>query len=403
MMNWILFFLFIFFIDFYSYKSIKNINKSKILKYSYFMISLIVVFYFFLEYKIQPNSYNKSLSLGLLIAFYSPKFILVLFNLIEDIFRFLISVYNRLSKRSMVIKLPSRRKFISKLGVGLASIPFVSLNLGMVWGKNNIKVLNYTLFFDNLPSSFDGFKLTQISDLHAGNLDDLDDLERTVQLINSQNSDVIFFTGDLVNNEADELIPWITTLSKLSAKDGVYSILGNHDYGDYRSWPTDLEKKKNFAKLKKYQKKIGFDLILNDSRFIYKGGQKLAIVGVENWSNAFRKYADLSLATKKIKSTDFKILLSHDPTHWQKKILPGEDDYPLTLSGHTHGGQFGIEIPGYLKWSPVKWRYKYWAGIYKEKNKYLNVNRGLGTTAVPGRVGIWPEISVITLKSSNNV
>ena len=402
-MNWILFFIFIFFIFFYSYKSIKNINKSKILKYSYFITSLFVVFYFFLEYKIQPNGYSKSLSLGLLIAFYSPKFILVLFNLTEDVFRFLIAVYNRLRKRNMVIKLPSRRKFISKLGIGLASIPFVSLNLGMVWGKNNIKVLNYTLFFDNLPSSFDGFKLTQISDLHAGNLDNLDDLERTVKLINSQNSDVIFFTGDLVNNEADELIPWITTLSKLSAKDGVYSILGNHDYGDYRSWPTELEKKKNFAKLKKYQKKIGFDLILNDSRFIYKGGQKLAIVGVENWSNAFRKYADLSLATKKIKSSDFKILLSHDPTHWQEKILQGEDDYPLTLSGHTHGGQFGIEIPGYLKWSPVKWRYKYWAGIYKEKNKYLNVNRGLGTTAVPGRVGIWPEISVITLKSSNNV
>ena len=402
-MNWILFFIFIFFIDFYSYKSIKNITKSKILKYSYFIISIIIVFYFFLEYKIQPNVYNKSLSLGLLIAFYSPKFILVLFNLTEDVFRFLISVYNRLRKRNMVIKLPSRRKFISKLGIGLASIPFVSLNLGMVWGKNNIKVLNYTLFFDNLPSSFDGFKLTQISDLHAGNLDDLDNLERTVQLINSQKSDVIFFTGDLVNNEADELIPWINTLSKLSAKDGVYSILGNHDYGDYRSWATDLEKKKNFAKLKKYKKKIGFDLILNDSRFIYKGGQKLAIVGVENWSNAFRKYADLSLATKKIKSSDFKILLSHDPTHWQEKILLAEDDYPLTLSGHTHGGQFGIEIPGYLKWSPVKWRYKYWAGIYKEKNKYLNVNRGLGTTAVPGRVGIWPEISVITLKSSNNV
>ena len=402
-MNWILFFIFIFFIDFYSYKSIKNINNSKILKYSYFITSLFVVFYFFLEYKIQPNGYSKSLSLGLLIAFYSPKFILVLFNLTEDVFRILISVYNRLRKRNMVIKLPSRRKFISKLGIGLASIPFVSLNLGMVWGKNNIKVLNYTLFFDNLPSSFDGFKLTQISDLHAGNLDNLDDLERAVKLINSQNSDVIFFTGDLVNNEADELIPWITTLSKLSAKDGVYSILGNHDYGDYRSWPTELEKKKNFAKLKKYQKKIGFDLILNDSRFIYKGGQKLAIVGVENWSNAFRKYADLSLATKKIKSSDFKILLSHDPTHWQEKILQGEDDYPLTLSGHTHGGQFGIEIPGYLKWSPVKWRYKYWAGIYKEKNKYLNVNRGLGTTAVPGRVGIWPEISVITLKSSNNV
>ena len=403
-MSWILFFLFIIFIDYYSYQLIRNIINNKITKYSYFIISFLVVSYFFYDYKFQINNYNKSLSLGILIAFFSPKLILVLVNFFEDIVRFIIAISNWSFNKGGKIKISSRRKFISKLGLGLASIPFFSLNFGMIWGKNNIKVLNYTLLFDDLPSSFHGYKLTQISDLHSGNLDSLDQLESAVELINSQNSDLILFTGDLVNNEADELTPWMTTLSKLRAKDGLYSILGNHDYGDYRSWPSENEKKDNFNKIKQSQQQIGFDLILNDSRYIYRGDQKLALIGVENWGNGlFRKRGDLSKAVKNIKLDDFKILLSHDPTHWQKVVLNEKTNYHLTLSGHTHGGQFGIEIPGYLKWSPVQWRYKYWAGIYKEKNQYLNVNRGLGTTAVPGRVGIWPEVTVITLKSSNEV
>ena len=403
-MSWILFFLFIIFIDYYSYQLIRNVINNKITKYSYFIISFLVVGYFFYQFKFQINNYNRSLSLGIFIAFFSPKLILVSVNFFEDIVRFITVIFNWIFNRSDKIKIPSRRKFISKLGLGLASIPFFSLNLGMIWGKNNIKVLNYTLLFDDLPSSFDGYKLTQISDLHSGNLDSLDHLEGAIELINSQNSDLILFTGDLVNNEADELNPWMTTLSKLRAKDGLYSILGNHDYGDYRSWPSEKEKKDNFNKIKQSQQQIGFDLILNDSRYIYRGDQKLALIGVENWGNGlFRKRGNLSKAVKNIKFDDFKILLSHDPTHWQKVVLNQKTNYHLTLSGHTHGGQFGIEIPGYLKWSPVQWRYKYWAGIYKEKNQYLNVNRGLGTTAVPGRVGIWPEVTVITLKSSNNV
>jgi len=402
-MSWILFLLFIIFIDYYSYQLIRNIINSKISKYLYFIISFLVVSYFFYEYKIQTNNYNRSLSLGLFVSFFSPKLILVLVNLLEDIVRLITVIFKWFFNNEGKIKISSRRKFISKLGLGLASIPFFSLNFGMLWGKNNIKVLNYTLFFDDLPSSFDGYKLTQISDLHAGNLDSLDKLESAIQLINSQNSDLILFTGDLVNNEANELTPWITALSKLKAKDGLYSILGNHDYGDYRSWPSEKEKLDNFNKIKKTQQQIGFDLILNDSRYIYKGAQKLALIGVENWSNVFKKKGDLSKAVKNIRAQDFKILLSHDPTHWQKVVLNEKINYNLTLSGHTHGGQFGIEIPGYLKWSPVQWRYKYWAGIYKNKNQYLNVNRGLGTTAVPGRVGIWPEVTVITLKSSNDV
>ena len=401
-MNWIFFLLFIIFVDYYSYQSIKNITKNRIVKHSYFIVSFLIAFYFFYKYKIDAEGTYKALSLGLLISFYSPKLILIIINFSEDFFRLIIASSNTIFRFNKSFELPSRRKFISKLGLGLASLPFFSLNFGMIWGKNNIKVLKYTLFFDDLPSSFDGYQLTQISDIHAGNITSLDNLKHTIRLINSQNSDVIFFTGDLVNNEAVELKPWINTLSKLESKDGIYSILGNHDYGDYRSWPSEKEKTNNFNMIKQYQKDIGFDLLINDSKYIQRGNQKLAIVGVENWGNGFRKYGDLSKASEKIKSKDFKILLSHDPTHWEKKVLNGVDNYQLTLSGHTHGGQFGIEIPGYVKWSPVSWRYKYWAGIYKEKNKYLNVNRGLGTTAVPGRLGVWPEITVITLKSTNN-
>ena len=401
-MNWIFLILFVVFIDYYSYQSIKNITKNRIVKYSYFIISFLIVFYFFYKYKIQAEGSYRTLALGLLISFYSPKLILIIINFSEDFFRLTLALINRIFRFNKSIELPSRRKFISKLGLGLASLPFFSLNFGMIWGKNNIKVLKYTLFFDDLPSSFDGYQLTQISDIHAGNITSLDNLEHTIKLINSQNSDVIFFTGDLVNNEAVELTPWINTLSKLKSKDGIYSILGNHDYGDYRSWPSEKEKIDNFTKIKQYQKDIGFELLTNDSKYIKRGIHKLAIVGVENWGNGFRKYGDLSKASEKIQSEDFKILLSHDPTHWQKKVLIDNTNYQLTLSGHTHGGQFGIEIPGHVKWSPVSWRYKYWAGIYKEKNKYLNVNRGLGTTAVPGRLGVWPEITVITLKSTNN-
>ena len=402
-MNWIFLILFVVFIDYYSYQSIKNITKNRIVKYSYFIISFLIVFYFFYKYKIQAEGSYRTLALGLLISFYSPKLILIIINFSEDFFRLTLALINRIFRFNKSIELPSRRKFISKLGLGLASLPFFSLNFGMIWGKNNIKVLKYTLFFDDLPSSFDGYQLTQISDIHAGNITSLNNLEHTIKLINSQNSDVIFFTGDLVNNEAVELTPWINTLSKLKSKDGIYSILGNHDYGDYRSWPSENEKIDNFNKIKQYQKDIGFELLTNDSKYIKRGIHKLAIVGVENWGNDFRKYGDLSKASEKIQSKDFKILLSHDPTHWQKKVLIDNTNYQLTLSGHTHGGQFGIEIPGHVKWSPVSWRYKYWAGIYKEKNKYLNVNRGLGTTAVPGRLGVWPEITVITLKSTSNV
>ena len=330
-MNWIFFFVFILFIDYYSYQSIKNITKNRIVKYSYFVISFFIVFYFFYKYKLQDEGAYRTLALGLLISFYSPKLAVVIINFVEDFLRLTIAIVKRTFSYNKSIKLASRRKFISKLGLGFASLPFFSLNFGMIWGKNNVKVLKYTLFFDDLPSSFDGYQLTQISDIHAGNITSLDNLEQTIRLINSQNSDIIFFTGDLVNNEAKELTPWLKTLSKLNSKDGIYSILGNHDYGDYRSWSSEKKKIDNFNKIKQYQKDIGFNLLINQSKYITRGNHKLAIVGVENWGNGFRKYGDLQKASKKIKSEDFKILLSHDPTHWQKKVLIDNANYQLTL------------------------------------------------------------------------
>lgn len=185
----------------------------------------------------------------------------------------------------------------------------------------------------------------------------------------------------------------------MEAKDGVFSILGNHDYGDYAVWDTEEQKAQNLEDLKNMQREMGFDLLLNSNRFLEKDGQKIALVGVENWGRGgFKKAGDLQKAKEGVSPEDFKILLSHDPSHWEDVVLHDDYHFHLTLSGHTHGMQFGVEIPGWIKWSPVKWRYKYWAGIYKELDQFINVNRGFGFIGYPGRFGIYPEISVITLK-----
>jgi predicted MPP superfamily phosphohydrolase len=322
----------------------------------------------------------------------------------EDVFRLFEAAVNYFvseSEESSTL-FSSRRKFIGQLAMGIAAIPFISILYGITKGKYNFKVLKYTLYFDDLPTAFDGYQISQISDIHSGSFDNKEKIKYAVDLVNDQASDVIMFTGDLVNSESKEMRPWQSTFSKLKASDGVFSILGNHDYGDYTRWPSDQAKAENFQELLDIQKEMGFDLLRNESRFIEKEGERLAIIGVENWGKGFKQKGDLALASSKVDSNDFKILLSHDPSHWQYEVVKDPNHYHLTLSGHTHGMQFGIEIPGIIKWSPIKWRYKYWAGIYEKAGQYINVNRGFGFLAFPGRVGIWPEISVITLKKRIN-
>ncbi len=405
MIRWIIFIVIFAIIDFYAFQAVKTSFRSKGLNITYIIISLVVMGNFIYQITSTDRqtgiTVNMGLAIGLFLTLFIPKIVIMLIMFGEDIIRVPQAMYRYFTEGRIAENtgyLPSRRQFVSKIALGVAAIPFASFLYGMVVGKYNFKVLKYTLHFEDLPEAFDGYRITQISDIHSGSFDNQEKIEYAVDLVNEQASDVILFTGDMVNNKATEMLPWKGVFSKLDAKDGLYSILGNHDYGDYVSWETEQAKRENLEHLAQIQKELGFDLMRNESRFIEKSGQRIALVGVENWGKGFKQKGDLKKASEAIESNDFKILMSHDPSHWQHEVIEDDYHYHLTLSGHTHGMQFGIEIPGWIKWSPVKWRYKYWAGIYKEQGQYINVNRGFGFLAYPGRVGIWPEITVIELK-----
>jgi predicted MPP superfamily phosphohydrolase len=371
------------------------------------VLALLVIGNFIYQFTIgdEPGrvlSRPKSYAFGLLLAMLAFQFITIIFLFSEDIFRFITATYQKISGNSADFTLPQRRRFLSLLGLGIAALPFGALLYGMYKGKYNFKVLRYTMEYEDLPKAFDGYQITQISDVHSGSFDNRKKIAYAIDLINQQESDLLLFTGDMVNNKSEEMHPWKDLFATLKAKDGKFSVLGNHDYGDYVEWESVEAKQQNLEDLKELQREIGFDLLLNENRFIEKDGSRLALIGVENWGKGgFKKAGDLQKAKSGIDKNDFKILMSHDPSHWEEEVIPDDYHYHLTLSGHTHGMQFGIEIPGWFKWSPVKWRYKQWAGIYEEMGQYINVNRGFGFLGYPGRVGIWPEITIITLKKKS--
>lgn len=393
-----------FLLAFYAYQVLKTIKVSKTVRYIFGAISFVVIANVFLQWFFRTKAVwtiFQQYSMGALITWSIVLVVLSLFLFLEDIQRVGVALFRCKSVGNRSI--PSRRKFVSLLALGVASVPFLSVVYGVTRGKYNYKVWRYTLYFDDLPQAFDGYKITQISDIHCGSLDNKSKIQYGIDLINQQQSDAIMITGDIVNNLASELLPWKDILKQLKARDGVFSVLGNHDYGDYSAWETPEAKAENFERLKEIQREMGFDLILNDHRYIEKNGERIAVVGVENWGHGrFSKYGDLEKAMQGVEDEDFKILLSHDPTHWEHEVLPKNKNIQLTLSGHTHGMQVGIEIEGLVKWSPSKWTYKYWAGMYEEEGKKLNVNRGFGYHAFPGRVGIWPEITVIELRKKQN-
>ena len=268
---------------------------------------------------------------------------------------------------------------------------------GIVKGKYAYRVIKHTLYFDDLPESFDGFTITQISDVHAGSFNNPKAIQKGIDLINKQQSDLFVFTGDLVNNKASEIVPWLSYFSQIKAPYGQFSILGNHDYGDYVRWDNQANKSANLQQLKDYHKALGYRLLLDEQVEIVKNNEKIILAGVENWGKGFGERGDLKKALHKVASNSFIILLSHDPSHWEEQVKNYPTKIQLTLSGHTHGMQFGLEALG-IKWSPVKYRYPHWAGIKKENNRYLNINRGFGFLGFSGRIGIWPEITVVTLK-----
>lgn len=404
MLRLIFFIAFIIALDIYAYQAFRFLVKGRWGTILYFLITLFIIGGMIYQFSTGGRRNMSTLTQFFIVSFVILivcKLVIIATMFGEDIFRLIKGGLNKLTGNTQGGAIPSRRKFVSQIALGLAAIPFASILYGVIKGRYNFKVLKYTLSFDDLPEAFDGYKITQISDVHSGSFDNAEKLDYAIDLINEQASDAILFTGDMVNNEAAEMEPWKDTFARLKARDGKFSVLGNHDYGDYIDWPTPEAKIANLDRLKEIQKEMEFKLLLNEHYYIEKEGQRLAIVGVENWGEGgFKKAGDLNKAISGLAQDDFKILMSHDPSHWEYEVKDHPEHFHLTLSGHTHGMQFGIEIPGWFKWSPVKWRYKYWAGIYEDAKQYINVNRGFGYLAFPGRVGIWPEITVIELKKS---
>lgn len=424
-MRFVIFFAVVILLEIYSFQLIRTLSRGHWWKWVYLFVTIMVLGNVFIQFYLHPNrgivSGARDFAITLLLAFLAAQFIFVLFMLGEDIFRFFEGVYYSLSRKQTPDQsfLPSRRAFISKVGLGLAALPFGALLYGAWKGKYNYQVREYELTFDDLPEAFDGYKITQLSDIHVGSFDDKEEVKYAIDLANQQESDLILFTGDLVNNMATEMYGWEEIFGSLKAKDGVYSVLGNHDYGDYASWePDNLEnytkaeiveyarksKAANMEELFSIQKAMGWRLLLDENEKITRGSDAINIVGVQNWGGGrFPKYGNLQKASTGLTDKEFKILLSHDPTHWDLQVKGDDKKYHLTLSGHTHGMQFGIEIPGFIKLSPAWFAYKKWAGIYKEADQFLNVNRGFGFLGYSGRAGIWPEISVITLKKNRSI
>ncbi|OYU82266.1 MAG: phosphoesterase [Flavobacterium sp. BFFFF1] len=408
MIRWIIAIAIFLLIEIYAFQAFRTVTKIRWVLSGYTIFSVLIMIFLLYSFSQFDRTVGQSklmvFTFTLFILVYVPKILLMIVMFGEDIFRLFASAGNYFLTKTTVGAIPSRRKFVSQIALALAAIPFSSLIYGIFEGKYNFKVIRQTIFFPDLPDAFDGFRITQISDVHSGSFDDKEKIEYAIDLINQEESDMMLFTGDIVNTFAKEMYPWIDTFNRIKPyKYGKFSVLGNHDYGEYLKWHSEYAKEMNFKAIKDLYGQIGFELMLNEHRFIEKDGQKIALVGVENWGKNFKKAGDLNKASLGLTDQDFKVLMSHDPSHWEYQVKNDPKHFHLTLSGHTHGLQFGIEIPGFLKWSPAQYIYKQWAGLYEHLGRYVYVNRGFGFHAYQGRAGIWPEITIIQLKKGEKV
>lgn len=398
-------------LDFYVFQAVKTVTAQStertknIVFYTYWIISFATLVCFLLFPHIQAfqtskffRNYVFAILFGLLIA----KVIAIIFFLIDDGRRGVLWTIKKIMPESgnqlgIEEDKISRSVFLSWMGLGLGSTLFGTLLYGFS-NKYNYQVQKVKLAFDNLPHAFKGFKIVHISDIHSGSFQDTKAVAHGVDLINQQNADIILFTGDLVNDRHDEVLEYIPVFNKLSAPMGVYSTLGNHDYGDYVKWESTEAKEKNLDLLKQAHKDLNWRLLMNEHVVLERNNEKIALLGIENWGakGNFAKYGKMDEAYKGTEKYPFKILMSHDPSHWDAEVKTKYSDVDLTLSGHTHGMQFGVELP-FFKFSPVQWMYKQWAGLYEDGKQKLYVNRGFGFIGYPGRVGILPEITVIEL------
>ena len=397
-------------IDYYAFQAIKTITSNqsegiqKVIKTIYFSFTSLVIISIVVYNFGNPDGLGKharTMLMSFVFINVLAKLFLGLFVFIDDIQRFFRWIVMKLANPRLEAAEEgiSRSKFLATTGLVVAAAPIVSLSWGIVSGAHDYRVRRIKLPVKNLPKGLEGLRIGQLSDIHSGSFWNKTAVKGGVQMFADEKVDLAFFTGDLVNNKATEMQEWGSIFSKVNAPLGVYSVFGNHDYGDYVQWETPAQKQKNLADLATIHKNMGWNLLLNEHKVIEVDGEKLGVIGVENWGAKarFPKYGRLDQAMRGLNESSVNLLLSHDPSHWQAEVLLKHKNIDLTLSGHTHGMQFGVDIPGF-KWSPVQYVYDEWAGLYQSGEQYLYVNRGFGYLGYPGRVGILPEISVITLE-----
>lgn len=395
-------------IDWYFYQSVSTVmknssdNKKNIAAYIYWGFSifsaLLILSAVFFNYTSFPK-FIRVYCWAIVLVILLVKIVGCLFILTDDLIRLFRWGFSYIPSADGVEKSHSisRLKFVNQIGLLVAALPFTALIYGMIKGGFDIRVKKTRIVLPNLPAAFNGLRIVQISDIHCGSFTSTAHFENAAKMIEMQKPDVLFFTGDLVNDLASETDDFIETFSKMKAPMGTYSSLGNHDYADYITWDSKEAKAKNLEDLKAVHAKVGWRLLLNENVALERGGEKIALIGIENWgAKGFTKYGNLKKAYQGAENYPVKILLSHDPSHWEAQVLKEYPKIDLTFAGHTHGMQFGVDLP-HFKWSPVKYFYKQWSGLYEQAGQYLYVNTGLGFIGYPGRVGMLPEITVVEL------
>ncbi len=404
-----------FLIDLYVFTGIKALTDSvqptsrKIIQYVYWGFTVWTIFNLLIIYSGAFTSWPtwiRSVSMGLIMGLFLTKLVFLLFLLLDDGQRFVQLIYAWFKPETQAGAVTaktaiSRSGFLLKAGLAVSAIPFAGMMYGILVGAHDYTVRKKRLVLKNLPPAWNGLKIVQLSDIHAGSFYNKTAVQRGIEMVMQQKPDIIFFTGDLVNNIASEMDDYIDLFSTLKAPLGIYSTLGNHDYGDYVAWESIEAKHQNLNALMHVHKKMGWDILMNEHRILTRGGQELAIIGIENWGakGHFPKYGKMHLAYQGTEKVPVKLLLSHDPSHWDAEVRQKYKDIDVMFAGHTHGMQFGIEKGG-IKWSPVQWMYDQWAGLYEKGGQYLYVNRGFGFIGFPGRVGMSPEITVMELYNS---
>lgn len=395
--------LFIVLGEVYTCHLIYKFTKKRSVVFAYLLLLVTIIASLFLYFKGSDQSKGQTAEsmhvMALLLLFLLPKILISIPLFVEDMFRFTRWTSNKFIYKKIITN--SRSSLLTRIVLIAAGLLTLSIIYGVFVGKYNFKVREETIVFKDLPNGLDGLKVLQISDLHVGSWDNKDAIEKGIEIINQQEYDILLFTGDFVNTLATEADPWIETLQKIKTpKYGKFAVLGNHDYGEYVKWDTEAAKEANFTAIKNNIEKSGFQLLLNENVVVKNNSDSIYLLGVENWGLNFKKAGDLKKTSENVPANAFKIVMTHDPSHWDAEIVNHQQKYQLTLSGHTHGMQFGFDIPSVLEWSPAKYIYPEWGGLYNKGHQYIYVNRGFGFHAYSGRVGIWPEITVLELKKS---